>query len=413
MAHLTKPTQYRIEDSNIALLGSDLEKHVREHAGDTEPAWQSAGQAVGLNVWRVEQFQIKPWKDIGQFYDGDSYIVLNTYKKDPNSEVLSYDLHFWLGEYTSQDEAGTAAYKTVELDDHLGGTPVQYREVQDYESPRFLSYFSKLLVLHGGTASGFRHVTEPPPLNLFNFYHISASKPSATGHKPPNLIVRQVMSNFRGCLSQYPADVFVLDKGREIWQYNSKKSSGKEKFKAAEFVRQIIDARKHEPVLKVFDEGGQGSGRFVTELAEEHADESEADDTDTPLPTPASSVPSSPRLFRISDDSGQISFSQVDIPSGSSPSLSNFEATDAFLLDDSTNHDVPAIYAWIGKEASHGERKYAVQYAQQYLWQLQPESKSKSGRAAHKLSSTSVVRLAQGHESSHFLRAVGAQAAHA
>jgi gelsolin len=50
-------------------------------------------------------------------YDGDSYIILNTYKKDPDSDVLSYDLHFWLGEETTQDEAGTAAYKTVELDD--------------------------------------------------------------------------------------------------------------------------------------------------------------------------------------------------------------------------------------------------------------------------------------------------------
>lgn len=42
---------------------------------------------------------------------------MQTYKKTPDAEALSYDLHFWLGENTSQDEAGTAAYKTVELDD--------------------------------------------------------------------------------------------------------------------------------------------------------------------------------------------------------------------------------------------------------------------------------------------------------
>jgi hypothetical protein len=59
-----------------------------------------------------------------------------------------------------QDEAGTAVYKTIELDTYLKDVPVQHREVQGHESPLFLSYFpSGVRILEGGVATGFQHVS--------------------------------------------------------------------------------------------------------------------------------------------------------------------------------------------------------------------------------------------------------------
>lgn len=122
-------------------------------------AFENAGQTEGIEIWRIEDFNAVPYDDkkkFGKFHTGDSYIVLSTRGKGASK---SYDLHYWLGNMTSQDESGSAAMYAVELDESLGGVPIQYREVQGSESPKFLSYFPQGVVyLPGGVLAGFTQV---------------------------------------------------------------------------------------------------------------------------------------------------------------------------------------------------------------------------------------------------------------
>lgn len=62
--------------------------------------FERAGQNPGLQVWRVENFDLVPVPEnlYGGFYTGDAYLILNTIKQ--RSGNLQYDLHFWLGEPT-------------------------------------------------------------------------------------------------------------------------------------------------------------------------------------------------------------------------------------------------------------------------------------------------------------------------
>lgn len=100
---LVHPKEYDIKDSNVELIGSDIDHQVKYASAESEPAWHAdgIGSAPGLYIWRIEQFEVVPWpKDkYGQFFDGDSFIVLYSYKigEKEGEEKLGHDIFFWLG----------------------------------------------------------------------------------------------------------------------------------------------------------------------------------------------------------------------------------------------------------------------------------------------------------------------------
>jgi gelsolin len=342
---MQKQKQYNLEDSNIANIGSDLDKKIRQAAAQTEPAWQNAGKQVGLQIWRIEKFQVKsiPKEDYGTFFSGDSYIVLNTYKKK-GGNALCWDVHFWLGKFTTQDEAGTAAYKTVELDDLLGGAPVQHREVQEHESTLFLSYFNnQIKIQDGGVESGFRHVK--PEEYRPRLLHVKGKR---------KIRVTEVHMSFKSLNS---GDVFILYAGLTIYQFNGAKAGPAEKMRGAQLCRAIDDERKGQPKVIVYEEGSKDMQPFWKAIGGEGvvaSAESGGSDEDADKNTLK-------KLFRLSDASGKLEFKEVASSTGK-VKRSLLDSNDVFILDTGAE-----VFAWIGKGASAGEKKTAMQFAQDYL----------------------------------------------
>jgi len=367
---MLKQKEYKIADSNIALLGSDLEKKVKLASAESEKAWEGVGKAVGLHIWRIEKFKVVPVekKTYGQFYTDDSYIVLNTYKK-PDTDKLLHDVHFWLGATTSQDEAGTAAYKTVELDTLLGGVPVQHREIEAHESELFLSYFAPkggIRVLEGGIASGFNHVkpTEYKPRLL----HLKGKK---------NVRILQVPLA-RSSLNS--GDVFVLDNGLKIYQWNGSKSGGAEKARASQLARALDDERGGKPTVTVYSEGDKDAKEFWALLeggegtvaaAEEGSDEKWEQVKDK-------------KLYVFSDAGGKEEFKKVQ---EGKIEKKNLKSEDAFIVDVGAE-----VFVWVGKGASVTEKAKALKYAQSYLTNEKRPNW------------TPITRLIEGGENDNFLR---------
>ncbi|GLT28606.1 hypothetical protein SLA2020_035260 [Shorea laevis] len=195
---------------------------------DLDPAFQGAGQKAGIEIWRIENFQPipVPKSNYGKFFTGDSYVILKTTAS--KSGALRHDIHYWLGKDTSQDEAGTAAIKTVELDAALGGRAVQYREVQGHETEKFLSYFKPCIIpQEGGVASGFKHPeAEEHNTRLF------VCKGKHVVHVKEVPFARSSLSH---------DDIFILDTKSKIFQFNGSNSSIQERAKALEVVQYIKD----------------------------------------------------------------------------------------------------------------------------------------------------------------------------
>lgn len=329
-----------------------------------DPAFQGAGSKPGLEIWRIENFQPVPLpkSDYGKFYSGDSYIVLHT--SSGKGGAYLYDIHFWLGKDTSQDEAGTAAIKTVELDVTLGGKAVQHRELQGHESDKFLSYFKPCIIpLEGGVASGFK---KPEEEEFETRLYLCHGKRAVKVKQVP--FARSSLNH---------DDVFILDTKDKIYQFNGANSNIQERAKALEVV-QFLKDQYHGGTcdVAIVDDGKlqaeSDSGEFwvlfggFAPIGRKVASEDDV----IPEETPA-------KLYSITD--GQVQRLEGELSKGM------LENNECYLLDCGAE-----VFIWFGRVTQVEDRKSACQAAEEFV------------SSQNRPKSTRITRVIQGYETHSF-----------
>uniref|UniRef100_A0A669AXE1 Gelsolin n=1 Tax=Oreochromis niloticus TaxID=8128 RepID=A0A669AXE1_ORENI len=310
------------------------------------PEFEQAGQQPGLQVWRVENFDLVPVPENlhGGFYTGDAYLILNTIKQRSGS--LQYDLHFWLGDFCTQDESGSAAIFTVQMDDFLGGKPIQYREVQGHESKTFLGYFkSGIKYMKGGVASGFKHVVTNE-VSVQRVLQIKGRRVVRATEVPVS------WDSFN------TGDCFILDLGDEIYQWCGSQSNRFEKLKATQVAKGIRDnERSGRSRVYVCDEGVEREK--IIEVLGPKPDLPAGDSDDIKVDA---SNRMRAKLYKVSNATGAMSITLV---AAENPfAQSTLESGDCFILDHGSDGK---IFLWKGKDANMDERKAAMKAADEFI----------------------------------------------
>ncbi|NWZ42132.1 VILI protein, partial [Brachypodius atriceps] len=298
----------------------------------------------GIQIWRIENMEMVPvpTKSYGNFYEGDSYVLLSTRKSGSN---FSYDIHYWLGKESSQDEQGAAAIYTTQMDDHLGSVAVQHREVQGHESETFRAYFKQgLIYKKGGVASGMKHV-ETNTYNIQRLLHVKGKK---------NVVAGEVEMSWK---SFNRGDVFLLDLGQLIIQWNGPESNRQERLGAMNLAKDIRDReRGGRAKVGVVDGENEDASPELMKVLKHVLGEKRDIQPAIPDDKVDQIVKSSLKLYHVSNASGNLVVQEVAIRPLTQDMLLH---EDCYILDQGGIR----IFVWKGKDANKEEKQQAMSRA--------------------------------------------------
>ncbi|GJZ14254.1 ADF-H/gelsolin-like domain protein, partial [Tanacetum coccineum] len=190
-----------------------------------------------VEIWKIDNSQpvLLPESDYGRFHSSDSYIILKTAGK---ASAYTYDIHFWLGKDTSQDEAVIAAGKAVELDAILGNRAIQYREPDSYESARFLSYFKPCIMPQERSVPTGDETPEEEENYETRLFTCQGKR-----------VVRLKQVPFSRSTLNHD-EIFILDTKDKIFQFNGANTNIQERSKALDIV-QLLKEKRHDGTCNV------------------------------------------------------------------------------------------------------------------------------------------------------------------
>ncbi|XP_037630867.1 advillin [Sebastes umbrosus] len=314
-----------------------------------EYTFRAVTHSSGIIIWRIEKLELVqiPEKSYGNFYEGDCYILLSTQKV---SSSLCYDIHYWIGSQSSQDEQGAAAVYTIQLDEFLGSTPVQHREVQNHESDCFRGYFKQgVICKKGGVASGMRH-TETNSYDVKRLLHVKGKK---------RVIANEVEMSWK---SFNLGDVFLLDIGKTIVQWNGPKCNKQEKLKGMLLAKDIRDReRGGRAEIRVIEGDAESNSPHNMEILNGVLGNRSSELTDGPPDETADQEQKAKlTLYHVTDADGQMKVTEV----ATRPlvqDLLNHE--DCYFLDQGGTK----VFVWKGKKANKAERQAAMARALEFI----------------------------------------------
>ncbi|XP_076617765.1 villin-1 isoform X2 [Chaetodon auriga] len=335
--------------------------------------FRNVNRKPGLQIWTINNMQMVPVsaRAFGNFFEGDCYIVLYISKNRGSFE--SADIHYWIGNSSSQDEQGAAAIYVTQLDEYLGGSPVQHREVQGYESPRFRSYFKNgLIYKKGGLASGFDHV-DTNAYNVLRLLHVKGRK---------RVTAREVEVSWS---SFNNGDIFLLDMGKAIVQWNGPQSNTREKLKAVLLAQDIRDRERGGRAQIGIVEGGdeQGSPELMKAMTAVLGQRNGPVGNVVPDDEPDHGQNTSVRLYHVFENNGNLVVQEVATQPLTQDLL---RSSDCYIADQRGS----CVMVWKGKQASKMERQEALNRAVGYI------------KAKNYPSSTSVQVMSEGGETAMF-----------